>query len=403
MPGVLERIKVIDVASMWAAPLIGAYLADQGAEVIKVEPPWGDQARRTFSSPPLPNGLSRSWLVAGRGKRGIAVDISKPEGKEIVYALVERSDVLITNFRPSVARRLGYDYETLRAINRELVFARVGAYGERGPYAGKRGYDRIFQALSGMMRKSGPEGIPRNAGIWAADMSAPWAMCYGITLALMHREKTGEGQEVSTSLLQMSMAMQAVDLVRADSEAVAGGESGEEYANQPLYLPYECSDGEWVNIVVITDKEFRGLCEALEILDVLEDVRFSTPLGRIQNGEVLFQVLAGVFSTRPLSEWLEILEGHDVPCAPVLGASDVFDSLQVEANGFMAEVDYPGVGRAQMIDAPVRLSGRPGEVGARAPGLGEHTEQVLRELGYPAERIEELERGGVVGRGKMLS
>ena len=130
-----------------------------------------------------------------------------------------------------------------------------------------------------MMRRSGPEGIPRNAGIWAADMSAPWAMCYGIALALMHREKTGEGQEVSTSLLHMSMAMQAVDLVRADSEVESGGESGEDYANQPLYLPYECSDGEWVNIVVISDKEFRGLCEALEITHVLDDPRFSTPSG----------------------------------------------------------------------------------------------------------------------------
>ena len=118
MPGVLEEIKVLDIASMWAAPLIGAYLADQGADVIKVEPPWGDQARRTFSSPPLPNGESRSWPVVGRGKKGIAVDISKPEGKEIVYALVERSDVLISNFRPPVARRLGYDYESLRAVNK---------------------------------------------------------------------------------------------------------------------------------------------------------------------------------------------------------------------------------------------------------------------------------------------
>lgn len=399
MPGVLEGIKVVDLASMWAAPLIGVYLADQGAEVIKVEPPWGDQARRTFSTPPLPNGLSRSWLVAGRGKKGIAVDISNPKGKEIVYALVERSDVLITNFRPAVARRLGYDYESLRAVNKRLVYARVGAYGEKGPYAEKRGYDRIFQALSGMMRKSGPEGVPRNAGIWAADMSAPWAMCYGIALALMEREKTVEGQEVSTSLLQMSMAMQAVDLVRADSEIGSGEESGEEYANQPLYLPYQCSDGEWVNIVVITDKEFRGLCEALEITDVLEDSRFSTPLGRIRNGDVLGQVLAGVFSTQPMNDWLRILEDHDVPCAPVLGAKEVFDSPQVEANEFMAEVDYPGVGRARMIDAPVRLSGRPGEVGTRAPGLGEHTEQVLKELGYSVERIGELERGGVVVRG----
>lgn len=403
MPGILEGIKVIDIASMWAAPLIGAYLADQGAEVIKVEPPWGDQARRTFSSPPLPNGLSRSWLVAGRGKKGIAVDISKPEGKEIVYALVERSDVLITNFRPSVARRLGYDYETLRGTNKGLVYARVGAYGERGPYAGKRGYDRIFQALSGMMRKSGPQGVPRNAGIWAADMSAPWAMCYGIALALIHRGKSGEGQEVSTSLLQMSMAMQAVDLVRADSEARPDGESGEEYANQPLYLPYECSDGEWVNIVVITDKELQGLCKALEIPDVLEDARFSTPLSRIKNGEVLFQILAGVFSTRPLDEWLRILENHDVPCAPVLGANDVFHSPQVEANGFMAEVDYPGVGRTRMIDAPIRLHEKQGEVGARAPGLGEHTESVLRDLGYSVERIGALERGGVVVRGTVSS
>ena len=299
MPGVLDGIRVLDIASMWAAPLIGAYLADQGAEVIKVEPPWGDQARRTFSTPPLPNGLSRSWLVAARGKRGIAVDIAKPQGKEIVYALVERTDVLITNFRPPVARRLGYDYESLRAINKGLVYARVGAYGEKGPYAEKRGYDRIFQALSGMMRKSGPEGIPRNAGIWAADMSAPWAMCYGIALALMHREKSGEGQEVSTSLLQMSMAMQAVDLVRADSEMEAGGESGEDYANQPLYLPYQCSDGEWVNIVVISDKEFQGLCEALEIPDVLEDARFSTPLGRIQTVMCSSRCCQGYFRRDP--------------------------------------------------------------------------------------------------------
>ena len=400
MPGVLEGIRVLDMASMWAAPLIGAYLADQGAEVIKVEPPWGDQARRTFSSPPLSNGLSRSWLVAGRGKKGVAVDIAKPEGKEIIYALVERSDVLITNFRPSVARRLGYDYESLSTINKKLVYARVGAYGEKGPYAEKRGYDRIFQALSGMMRKSGPEGIPRNAGIWAADMSAPWAMCYGITLALMHREKTGEGQEVSTSLLQMSMAMQAVDLVRADSEAEWGGNSaGENYANQPLYLPYECSDGEWVNIVVISDREFQALCEALTIPHIMEDQRFTTPLGRIQNGEVLFQVLSGVFSTRPLEEWLRILEDHDVPCAPVLGAGEVFNSPQVEANGFMAEVDYPEVGRVRMTGAPIKLHERPGEVGRRAPGLGEHTESVLKELGYSEERIVEMEGGGVVVRG----
>ena len=208
--------------------------------------------------------------------------------------------MLITNFRPPVARRLGYDYESLRKVNNGLVYARVGAYGEKGPYAEKRGYDRIFQALSGMMRKSGPEGIPRNAGIWAADMSAPWAMCYGIALALMHREKTGEGQEVGTSLLQMSMAMQAVDLVRADSEAGSGGESGEDYANQPLYLPYQCSDGEWVNIVVITDKEFEGLCKALELPDVLEDSPvLDTPGPHSTRRGAIPGAVGGVFDETP--------------------------------------------------------------------------------------------------------
>lgn len=396
MPGVLEGIKVIDLASMWATPLAGAYLGDQGAEVIKIEPPWGDQARSTFTTPPMPNGLSRSWVIAGRGKRGLAVNIAKPDGKVIIHKLVKISDVILTNFRPVVAARLGYDYKSLKILNPGLIYARVSAFGDNGPYANDRGYDRLFQALSGMMSQSNPEDIPRGAGIWAADMSAPWALCYGIALALIHREKSGEGQEVNTALLHMSLAMQAVDLVRSEEEVTSSSDPTENLSNQALYLPYQCSEGKWINIVVISDKEFISLCEALEIPDAIKDPRFLTSLDRTRNSEVLYQVLSGIFQTRTLAEWLQCLKCHDVPCAQVLSRNEVFDSPQVKENNLMVETAYPGVGKVTMVNTPIRLSKKPVNNTSNAPLIGEHTNEILNELGYTQEKINELVDSNVV-------
>ncbi|MFQ5872820.1 MAG: CaiB/BaiF CoA transferase family protein [Dehalococcoidia bacterium] len=395
MPGVLEGVKVLDMASMWATPLAGAYLADQGADVIKVEPPWGDLARRTFSSPPMANGESRSWLMAGRGKRGIAVDIACPEGREIIHRLVRNGDVLLTNFRVEVARRLGYDYETLCNLNPGLIYVRVSAYGDRGPYADQRGYDRIFQALSGMMRQSTSGAPPATAGVWAADMSGPWAVCYGVALALLHRERTGEGQVVETSLLEMALSMQAVDLIRVEREPVSEG-LGEHYSSQALFIPYQCSDSRWINIVVISDKEFAGLCQALGEPHLSNDPKFATPLDRVKNSRTLYDLLSGLFSTRPLDQWLDTLKQHDVPCSSVLSRQEVFDSAQVEANQMMVCLEYPEIGKTEMVNVPVRLSDRPGRVQRRAPLLGEHTEEVLKELGYTAEEIALLFQKGPV-------
>ncbi|MEE9247772.1 MAG: CoA transferase [Dehalococcoidia bacterium] len=395
MSGVLEGIRVIDMASMWATPLAGAYLSDQGAEVIKVEPPWGDQARRTFSSRPMANGESRSWIMVGRGKRGIALDIACPEGREIVYRLVKNSDVLLTNFRAAVAHRLGYDYRTFHDLNPGLIYVRVNAYGDQGPYAERRGYDRLFQALSGMMRQPGPDQPPMAAGVWASDMSAPWAVCYGVALALLHRERTGEGQQIETSLLHMSLAMQAVDMVRVERE-MQTEDPMESYANQALYLPYQCADGQWVNIVVISDREFEGLCRALEVSHLAKNPKFATALDRVRNGHILYEILSGVFSTLPLDHWLKLLQQHDVPCAPVLSRDQVFDSPQVQANRFMAKMEYPEVGATETVSIPLRLSGQPGGVKRRAPLLGEHTREVLAEAGCNAEEISRLFENGVV-------
>ena len=396
MPGVLEGVKVLDLASMWAIPLAGAYLADQGAEVIKVEPRGGDNARRTFSSSPMPNDESRSWIIVGRGKRSIAVDIGRPEGKEIVHRLVKWCDVVLNNFRLEGARRLGYDYESLRRINPSLIYARLSAFGDEGPFAGRRGYDRLFQAMSGMMRQTSPDSPPIASGVWASDMSTPWAICYGVTLALLHRERTGKGQEIETSLLHMAMAMQAVDMVQLDAES--SPQNGDmEYAHQALYLPYKCSDGKWIDIVIISDREFASLCHALGEPHLAEDERFTTALGRTKNSGLLRELLDGIFSIRPLDQWLAVLQENDVPCAPVVNRKNVLQSEQVKANNYGLTLDYPGIGKTEMVNIPLRIKSNPGKVRRRAPLVGEHSREILEEAGFSSSEVKELFSSGTVG------
>ncbi|MBI3954099.1 MAG: CoA transferase [Chloroflexi bacterium] len=395
MPGVLEGIQVLDLATMWAAPLAAAYLADQGAQVVKVEPLQGDEARRTLTTPPLASGESRAWLAAGRGKRGIALDIARPAGREVVRRLVARSDVLLANFRPGVARRLGYDYETLRGINPRLVHVALTAYGDKGPYAGRRGYDRLVQALAGMLRQPRPESPPQAAGVWAADMSTPWAICYGVALALLHRERTGRGQLVETSLLHMALAMQTVDLVRAEREAPPNPAQGD-YASQALFAPYRCADGLWLNLVVVSDREWQALCECLGVAHLAQDPQFAGANDRARHSQPLYELLEGLFATRPLAEWLEALQRHDVPCAPVLAREQVFDSPQVKANGMALALEHPTAGRHETVSAPLRLDAAPGPAPRRAPLLGEHTLEVLRELGYSQEEVRGLRDAGAI-------
>ncbi len=396
MPGVLEGVKVLDLASMWAIPLAGAYLADQGAEVIKVEPLAGDNARRTFSSSPMPNNESRSWIIAGRGKRSIAVNIARPEGKEIIHRLVKWCDVVLNNFRLEGARRLGYDYESLRRVNPRLIYARLSAFGDEGPYAGRRGYDRLFQAMSGMMRQASPDSPPVATGIWASDMSTPWAVCYGVALALLHRERTGQGQEIETSLLHMAMAMQAVDMVGLDAES-APQNGNMEHAHQTLYLPYRCSDDKWIDIVIISDGEFVSLCHALGEPHLAEDERFATALSRTKHSGLLRELLDGLLSTKPLDEWLTVLKENDVPCAPVVNRKHVLQSEQVKANGYGLTMDYPGVGKTEMVNIPLRIKANPGKVKRRAPLLGEHTREILEEAGFTPNEVKELFSSSTVG------
>ena len=392
----LEGIKVVEVAQVWAAPGAGMYLADQGADVVKIEPPWGDDARRVFTSPPLPNGESRSFLPLNRNKRGMAVDISHPEGQDIVYRLVEQADVFIHNFRPGVEDKLGYDYDSLSQRNPGLIYAAVSAFGTEGPYANRRGYDLLFQSLSGILSKRrDEEGIPISSGVWVADSSAPIALAYGIALALLARHRTGRGQKVETSLLHMALAMQTVDLVRTAAEIAQRDDT--DFSRQALYSPYRCQDGGFVIMVVLSDQQFAGLCRALDLEHLLSDPDYSDNLKRAQKSPELHGLISGILSTRPRDHWLRVLEEADVPAAPVLERDEIFNHPQIGANRMLAVQDHSEAGAVDMVNIPVRLSDTPGGLRSPAPVLGQHTGEVLQELGFGDETIARLRADKVIG------
>jgi crotonobetainyl-CoA:carnitine CoA-transferase CaiB-like acyl-CoA transferase len=392
----LSGIRVLELSQMWAAPGAAMYLADHGAEVIKIEPLGGDEARRTLTQPPVADGESRAFLALNRNKRGIALDIRHPKGRDVVLDLTRRADVLIHNFRPGVAERLGYGYSALRALNERLVYAWITAYGAEGPFAMRPGYDLLFQGLSGILgRRLRRDGRPAGAGVWVADCSAPMELAYGIAVALFMRERTGQGQLVTTSLLHAALAMQLPDLVQVE-HTLEPGEVGRDYADQAMYAPYRCRDGRFLIIVVIQDEQWRRLCRALGRPAMGEDPRYATPLGRARESDALSAALTDAFAARDRDEWLARLAEADVPSAPILEPDQVLEYPQVMANQMLTAMDHPVAGRTLTVSQPVQLHASDATGARRAPLLGEHTEEVLLNLGYPSAMIRELESQQVI-------
>src|SRR3990172_10196732 len=311
----LSGIRVIDISQMWAGPGTAMSLADHGADVIKVEPLTGDGARVTFTQAPVGGGESRAFLPLNRNKRGMALDIRHPRGRDILLALLRGADVLLHNFRPGVAERLGYDYPTLQALNPRLVYAWITAYGAEGPLAARPGYDMLLQGLAGILgRHRLPDGMPVSAGVWVADLSAPMALAYGIALGLLARERTGQGQLVTTSLLHAALAMQLGDLVRVEHE-MERAEAGGDYSAPAMYQPHRGGADRVFVIVVVQDEQWRRLCRAVGRPDLAEDPRYATPHRRARRSADLSRILSEIFPTRDRDAWVTALAEADVPCA----------------------------------------------------------------------------------------
>jgi crotonobetainyl-CoA:carnitine CoA-transferase CaiB-like acyl-CoA transferase len=374
----LEDIRVLDAASMMAGPYGATLLGDLGADVIKLEPPNGDETRRIGPRNETDSGV---FVGINRNKRGIAVDLRTDEGREVLGALVDWADVLVENLRPRAKARLGLDWEALHARNPRLVSVGVSTFGADGPYAGRPGIDPVAQAVSGLLNVTGPAGgDPVKAGAPVADAMASVLVAYGALSALWARQRTGEGQRVDVSLIDGLIHLQApytgqFSLLGRQQPRL--GNSIDWYAP---YDAYRCADGRFVHLACYNDKFFANLCAALGRPELATDERFQGNAERLAHREELDELIAAWLAERPRDAALEVLWAHDVIVGPVNDYAEVFADPQVLHNEMVVETDHAS-GPLRVTGVPVKLSATPGAVRRPPPALGEHTAEVLAELG----------------------
>jgi crotonobetainyl-CoA:carnitine CoA-transferase CaiB-like acyl-CoA transferase len=397
--GPLAGIRVVDLSSMLSGPWATMILADQGADVIKVESPQGDHTR-TLSN--RHKGFSAQFLNLNRNKRSITVDLKTREGVELLKRLSVTADVFVQNFRPGVVERLGIDEEAIRAVAPNIVYVSISGFGEKGPYAKKPTYDPIIQALSGLTSVQGGSDTarPRLIRTVLPDKLTAVTAAQAISAALVARFKSGVGQHVRLSMLDAVLAfLWASDM---SLQTFVGQEVTGRTAASFIDLIYETSNG-FMTVAVMGNKEWTALTRALEHPEWLDDPRFKTPALRDQNIDDRLQMTQDVLKSRTTEEWLERLEAEGVPCAPVLTRDEVIKHPQVLASNILMETAHPVVGRLRQTRPAARFAKTPPEYRRGAPLLGEHTAEVLGELGLSRQDIDALQKSGVIGGEKSAA
>jgi formyl-CoA transferase/CoA:oxalate CoA-transferase len=392
----LSGYRVLELAHLVAGPACGMYLADMGADVIKVEDPRGGDASRTVYRARV-GDESAVFAAVNRNKRSVALDLARPEGRAVFLRLAAQADAVIEAYRGGVAERLGIDYERLAAVNPRIVYCSVSAFGPTGPWRDKPGLDMLLQAMGGLMAVTGePDGGPVLCGAPVIDTIGALMAGQGVLTALLHRERTGVGQRVDVSLLGGVLLAHAVRL----AVYFATGEEPERVGSGHAYLApfqaYRAADGGWIYVAVWIERLWPPFCAAVERPDLLDDPRFRTNQDRCRNRRALNAVLEPLFATRSVADWMACLEAHDVLCAPVNRYPDLLHDPQIAASGMLVEEVHPRGGPFRTLDTPVRLHRTPGGIRTSAPALGEHSDQVLGEAGLEAGDIARLRGLGVV-------
>ena len=393
MPGALDGFRVIDFSQVIAGPLATRVLADQGADVIKVESPQGDHTR-TLSN--RHKGFSAQFLNLNRNKRSVTIDLETGEGVDLLKRLSATADVFVQNFRPGVVERLGIDEEAIRAVAPNIVYVSISGFGEAGPYAKKPTYDPIIQALSGLTSVQGGSDTarPRLVRTVLPDKVTAVTAAQAISAALVARFKSGAGQHVRLSMLDAVLAfLWASDM---SLQTFVGQEVTGRTAASFIDLIYETSNG-FMTVAVMGNKEWTALTRALERPEWLDDPRFKTPALRDQNIDDRLQMAQDVLKSRTTEEWLERLEAEGVPCAPVLTRDEVIKHPQVLASNILMETAHPVVGRLRQTRPAARFAKTPPEYRRGAPLLGEHTSEVLGELGLSRQDIDALRASNIIG------
>ena len=388
----LSHIRVIDLTRVRSGPTAVRQLADWGADVIKVEAPESVEPDGAL-------GASRhtsDFQNLHRNKRSITLNLKQPEAIEILMKLVKTSDVVVENFRPDVKERLGVDYESLKSRNPKIILASISGFGQDGPYAKRPGFDQIAQGMGGLMSITGAPGEgPMRVGIPVADLTAGLFCAMGIQTALLEREKSGLGQWVNTSLLQAQIFMLDFQAARWLSENHVAGQAGN---NHPTSVPtgvFKTSDGS-INLAVAGETIWKRFVEAVDKGEWLEMDEFKNAKERLKNRDYLNKLIEEVTITKTSDEWVEKLEKVGVPCGPINSIDKVFDDPQVKHLGIAQSIDTIPFGQTQLVGQPFNLSRSPSIMKQRPPEKGEHNEDVLLDLGYSSEELDELKSKNII-------
>jgi crotonobetainyl-CoA:carnitine CoA-transferase CaiB-like acyl-CoA transferase len=386
----LDGILVIDLSRVLAGPYCTMELADMGATIVKIEIPGSGDDTRAYG-PPFLNGESTYFMSVNRNKKSLTLNLKHERGKEILRQLLQKGDVLVENFRPGTLDGLGFSYDAVHALNPKLIYCSISGFGQTGPYAQRPGYDLIAQAEGGVMSLTGePDGAPMKVGLSFADITAGMNAFAGILLALLARQRTGEGQRVDVSLLDGQVSL----LTYQSGIYFATGKSPERLGNQhPSITPYETFEASDGHIIIACGNQgfWERFCKLAGLEHLLADERFMTMKKRVENRLELTPLVTATVRRRMRQEWYELLDREGIPCGLIKDVAEVCTDPQVLAREMVVQLNHPTAGPIRVNGVPIKLSATPGEVQDPAPLLGQHTDEILADiLGYTASQIAEL-------------
>ena len=392
----LEDVRVLDLTHALAGPFCSTMLADFGARVIKLEPPGAGDIARGWGAP-LPGGETAYFVSLHRHKRGIVIDLKRPEGKELFFKLIEQSDVVLENYRVGALKRLGLDYEAARKRNPAIIYCSVSGFGQDGPYRDRAALDLILQAESGMISVTGEPGSSgTKAGVSIADMTAGMYCAYAVMLALRVKDRTGEGQQVDISMMEGQLALLGTAIANYFANGDVPKPLGTAYSVVVPYQTFHTKTRD-LALAIAGEKLWRKFCPVMGCPELLDDPRYVNTVERSRHRDTLITKLQAIFMTKTYEEWETLLLANDIPVGAINNIAEVVEHPQVKARRSLREVDHPSVGRVRVVGSPVRLSKTPAKTPTPSPVHGQHTREVLRDvLGLADHQLDALEAADVI-------